>query len=137
VMGRDGRLTRAGYWVLLVAMAVQGLTPDDGNLASSLLLRLVSAGPAGDMALHDDASSLPPPLHGGDENGVPGAFCRTVAVGGALRVRLDDGTRTRLPFLPAGLLDRPNRSAPRSILAPGPVPLAPGGLIPALGRFRC
>jgi hypothetical protein len=118
-------------------MAVQGLTPDDGNLASSLLLRLVSAGPADGMALHGDASSLPTPVRGGDDNRVPGEFCRAVAAGNALRVRLDDGIRLRLPFFPGGLLDRPIQSAPCSILAPGLVPRAPDGLIPSLGRFRC
>lgn len=135
--GRDGRLTRAGYWVLLVAMAIQGLTPDDGNLASSLLLRLVSAGPADGTARRGDASSMPPPLHGGDDDDLPGEFCRTAAAGNVLRARLDDGVRLRLPFLSAGLLDRQNRSAPCSSLALGLVPRAPDGLIPSLGRFRC
>jgi hypothetical protein len=118
-------------------MAVQGLTPDDGNLASSLLLRLVSAGPADGMARRGDAPSMPPPLHGGDDDSVPGEFCRTVAAVNALRVRLDDGIRLRLPFFPGGLLDRPIQSAPCSILAPGLALRAPDGLIPSLGRFRC
>ena len=136
-MGRDGRSTRAGYRVLLVAMAIQGLTPDDGNLASSWLFRLVSAGPAGGMVAGGDASSMPTPLRGGDDDGLPGEWCRTVAAEAALRGRLDVGSRLCLPFLPAGLLERPTRSAPRSPHPLGLIRHGPHGLIPSLCRFLC
>jgi hypothetical protein len=136
-MARDGRSTRAGYWVLLVAMTIQGLTPDGGNLASSWLFRLVSAGPVEGLATGGDPISIPAPLHDGDDDGVPGELCRPVGAETALRVRLDDGSRLRIPFLPAGLLERSGRSATRSLHPPGPVPRGPAGLIPSLCRFLC
>ena len=136
-MGRDGRTTRAGYWVLLVAMAIQGLTPDDGNLASSWLFRLVSAGTGRRHGRGRRASSMPTPLRGGDDDGLPGEWCRTVAAEAALRGRLDVGSRLCLQFLPAGLLERPARSAPRSPHPPGLIRHGPDGLILSLCRFLC
>jgi hypothetical protein len=136
-MRRDGRSARAGYGILLVAMAIQGLTPDDGNLASSWLLRLVSAVPTDDMAQDGQAPSMPTPPRGCDDDGVPGEFCRGVAAVTALRIRLDDGSRLRIYFLPAGLPDWPTRSGARSVYPAGLFLRGPNGLIPSLGRFRC
>jgi hypothetical protein len=137
MMGMNRGSTRAGYWVLLVAMTIQGLTPDDGNLASSWLFRVVSAAPVDDTAAGGDPASIPTPLRDGDDDGVPGEICRAVAAASSLRGRLDGGGRLRIRFLPAGPLERPTRSAPRSLHPPGPGPRGPDGLIPSLCRFLC
>jgi hypothetical protein len=136
-MGSDKGSIRAGYRVLLIATAIQGLTPDYGNLASSCLLRLVTSGSADSRA----ADRVPPPrstpVPGGDHDGVPGEVCSTIAPHAALRARLDTGGRPCVRFLPVGFLDRLSRPAPRSLDPPGVVIRGPDGLIPVLCRFLC
>jgi hypothetical protein len=124
-------MTRAGYWILLIAMAVQGLTPDYSNLASSLRFRLVCSG------LADSGGCTPLPFPRGDLDGVPGEVCGEASAHDAPRVRLDADGRPCVRFLPGGLLDRPGRSAPLSSLPPGVVLRWPDGLIISLCRFVC
>jgi hypothetical protein len=89
------------------------------------------------MAAGDGLSSMPMPLHGSDDGGIAGESCQTVAAESAPRVRFDNDRRLFNPFLPAGLRDRPTRSAPGSLHSPGLVRLWPDGLIPSLCRFLC
>ncbi len=130
---QDGRLRRAGYRALLVAMAIQGLTPDSGDLASSWLLRLVASGPA-DAPAEDGA---PAPIHRGDQHDLPGAIGPAIAAKSLPRGRLDDGGRIGLHFLSASPLARPGRSAPRSLDPPGVVPPESDERLSSLCRFRC
>jgi hypothetical protein len=137
MVGADRRSTRAAFRIALLVMAIQGLTPDYANLASPWFLRLVTAASVDGRASGDDLSSMPTPRNGSDDGGVAGEICQTVAAESAPRVRRDDDRRLRLPFLLAGLCDRPTRSAPRSLLSPVPVRRWPDGLMPSLCRFLC
>jgi hypothetical protein len=136
VMGMEKPMTRAGSWFLLIAMAVQGLTPDCSNLASSMLLRLVSSGLA-DSRAAGGCTSLPIPR--GDHDEIPGEVCGEASDRDATRVQLDADGRPCIRFLPVGLLDRPGRSAPLSSpsLPPGVVMRWPDDLIISLCRFVC
>lgn len=129
-------MTRAGYWILLVAMAVQGLTPNSSNLASSLLLRLVCSGLADSRAV-GGCSPLPTP--GGDRDEIPGEVCGEASDRDTTRVQLDADGRPCIRSLPVGLLDRPGRSALLSSppLPPEVVMRWPDGLIISLCRFIC
>jgi hypothetical protein len=134
VIGRDWLLTQAGYGILLLAMAIQGLTPDYRNLASSWLLRFVTSISA-DVPLADgDPSPMPAPLQ---SEGGPCEICRMVTAETALRIRSDDGNRLCISFLIATLLERPIRSAPRSRRLLGVIPPRSDGLVPSLCRFQC
>jgi hypothetical protein len=135
-MGRARRSMRAGYSILLVAMAIQGLTPDQSDLASSRLLRLVLSGLAGSRSDGGPApSSIPTPR--GQDDGVPGEICATVAAGVASRVRLDTGGPPHVHVLPVGILDHLTRSALHPLRRPRVVAWGADGLIPSLCRFRC
>jgi hypothetical protein len=119
-------------------MAIQGLTPDCANLSSPWLFRLVGAGCVDGAGAGDARSSMPGPLRSGDDRGVAGEICQTVAAESVPRVRrLDDDRRLFFPVLPAGVGDRPTRSAPRSLLATGRVRRWLDGPIPFLCRFLC
>jgi hypothetical protein len=114
-------------------MAIQGLTPDCGSLASSWLLRLVASGPA-DSRTEDGA---PAPIPRGDQGDLPGAIGPAIAAKSLPRGRLDDGGRIGLHFLPVSPLERPGRPAPGSLLPPGAVPQSPGERLICLCRFLC
>jgi hypothetical protein len=136
VMGedrRDRRSTRAGCRILLIAMAIQGLTPDYGNLASSWLLRLVTSGPADGRAADGDSAPIPR----GDQDNVPGTIGSTAAARSALRGRLDAGGRIGIHILPVNSLERPGRTTPRSLHPPGTHPTGPDGRLSSLCRFLC
>jgi hypothetical protein len=134
-MGKS--LTRAVYGILLIAMAIQGLTPDYSNLASSWLLRLVTSGSADSRAADGGSAPLPTPVPRGDHDGIPGEVCAEASDRDAPRVRVGAGDRPGAPFLPVGPLDRPSRSAPRPSIPPGVVTRGSDGLIPSLCRFLC
>lgn len=136
VIGMEKPITRAGSWILLIAMAVQGLTPDGSNLASSMLFRLVSSGVAGSRAA-GGCAPLPIPVPRGDHDGIPGEVCAEASDRDAPHVRLDADGRPCLRFLPAVPLDRPGRSAPLSSFPRGVVMRWPDGLIASLCRFLC
>lgn len=131
----DWRMTGVGTGVLLVAMAIQGLTPDCGSLASSWLLRVVSSWSTDGLIEEGDPSSRPSPPR--DDVGDPGETWGTVGANIASRIRLDDQGPLLSMLLPAGLLERPARPACRSLLPASPVVRGPGGLISALCRFVC
>lgn len=114
-------------------MAIQGLTPDYSNLASSWLLRLVSSGPADGRAADGDAAPIP---HG-DEGDVPGAVGSMAAARPAQRGRLDAGGRIGIPLLPVEFLEQPGRTPPPSLHPPGIVPPGPDGRLSSLCRFLC
>jgi hypothetical protein len=114
-------------------MAIQGLTPDFGSLASSWLLRLVASGPTHSRA--PDGDSVPIPR--GDRGDVPGELGSAIRAGSVLRGRLDAGGRICFPILPAGLLERPGPAATRSLHPPGGVPLGSEDRLPSLCRFLC
>jgi hypothetical protein len=136
VIGRDWLSTRAGYGILLVAMAIQGITPDYVNLASPWLLKLVISVSADDPA-EGDPSPSPAPLDRNDGEGVPGEFCSKATAESALRVNLDTGGRLCVRYLPSALLDSPGRSATRSLHPHGVVQPGFDGSIPSLCRFQC
>jgi hypothetical protein len=131
------RSIRAGYRILLVAIAIQGLTPDHASLASTWLLRCVALGSPDHWAADDGAAPMPTPIHAGDHDVVPGEFCSNMSAESSLRVRLDTGGRLSIHLIPIGLLERPNRSDPRSPCPIGVVRWGFGGLIRSLCRFLC
>lgn len=134
--GGGRRSIRGGYRVLLVAMAIQGLTPDGRNLASPWLLRLIGTGPA-HVAAASSHDPRPTPLHGEDHDGTTGYFCEAVAPAAAIRVRLQDGEPSDA-LSPAGaLVEWARRPSCRSIPPPGPISRGPHGLISSLCRFLC
>jgi hypothetical protein len=114
-------------------MAIQGLTPDYDDLASSWLLRLVISGPADGRAADGDPVTIPR----GDEGDVPGAIGSTAAAGSALRGRLDAVRRVSILILSVGPLGRPGRAAPRSLHPQCAVPPGSGGRLSSLCRFLC
>jgi hypothetical protein len=136
-MGRDRRSILAGYRVLLVATAIQGLTPDHGSLASPWLLRLVTSGWPGGRAADGGPAPMPTPISSGDHDGVPGEVCSAVAAKSSLRARLDTGERLCIQLIPIGLIERPSRTVPRRPYPTGEIWRGSDGLIPALCRFVC
>jgi hypothetical protein len=137
VTGRDKQLIRAGYWILLVAMAIQGLTPDGSNVASSWLLRLVTAGLADSWVAGGGPAPSHTPIPRGDHGDVPGEIGSLARAGAALRIRLETGVRPCVDFLPVSLLDRLPRPALGSCDPPGTAMRGSDGLIPSLCRFLC
>ncbi len=127
----------AGYRIVLLVMAIQGLTPDSASLASPWLLRLITPASVDGLAAGDGSSSMPKPLHGDEEGGVAGVICQPATAVSAPRVRLEDDRRLSIPFLAATLCDRPIRSAPPSVRFRGLVQRWPDGLIRSLCRFLC
>ncbi len=125
------------YRIVLLAMAIQGLTPDSASLASPWLLRMITPAPVDGLAADKASSSMPKPLHGSTEGGAAGVICQPGPAESAPRVRLDDDRRLSIPFLAASLRDRPIRSAPRSLRSRGLVQRWPDRLIPSLCRFLC
>jgi hypothetical protein len=136
-MGDDRRSTRAGFRILLVVMAIQGLTPDHSDLASSRLLRLVISGLVDSRSPDGAPAPLPIPIPRGQEDGVPGEICATAAVHATLRVRLDVGGEPCVHPRPVGLVDRPSRSGCYLHSHPGAVVQGSAGLTLSLCRFLC
>jgi hypothetical protein len=64
-MPRDARSSRIGRLILLVALAIQGVTPDPRSLASPRLFRILTWELA-DLAFGQDPD--PPPIGDRDEN---------------------------------------------------------------------
>jgi hypothetical protein len=137
VMGKHRPPSRAGCRILLVAIAIQGLTPDHASLASTWLLRCITLGSPGHWAADDGAAPMPTPIHGGDHDVVPGESCSNVAAESSLRVRFDTGGRLCIHVIPISLLERPNRSDFRSPCPIGVVRWGSDGLIRSLCRFLC
>ena len=128
----------AGYRIVLLAMAIHGLTPDSASLASASLLRIVTSASVDGLAAGDRSSSMPKPLHGSEEGGAAAVICQPVEAKSAPCVRRDDDRRLSIPILAAGLFDRPgSRSASRSVRSRGLVQRWPDGLNPSLCRFLC
>jgi hypothetical protein len=143
---REGRTVMAGvarrsmwavYRIVLLAMAIQGLTPDSASLASPWLLRMITPAPVDGLAAGNGSSSTPKQLHGSKDSDVAGVICQPGAAVSAPSVRLDDDRRLSSPFLAASLRERPIRSAPCSLRSRGLVQRWPEGLIPSLCRFLC
>jgi hypothetical protein len=136
-MGTDGPSTRAACCILLVAMAIQGLTPDQLNLSSSWLLRLVLA-ESGDSPSADGdhaPTQIPSPL--GQDDGASGEIVSTVVHVATPRVRIDCDRWFPFNALPVGLRVRPTRSALHSLHPPGVVVQGSDGLILSLCRLTC
>jgi hypothetical protein len=133
----DRRTTWAGYRILLVAMAIQGVTPDCDNLVSSRLLRLIASGWTGGPAADGASTPMQTPIPPDDGDGDPGLFCSKVAAGCALRVRLDTGDRRFIHFIPIHFLERSSRSVPRPFDPPGVALRGSDSLYACLCRFLC
>lgn len=132
----DMRSKWSGHAVLLFAMAVQGVTPDDRALASSRLLTLVANSTFGVRPSADTPSPSPFRVPDDREDEIPGELCSIAATDATSRVRLDDSLRIILQVI---AVERPGVHArlatrlrpPIDALAPGP------GLICSLCRFLC
>ena len=136
-MGDDPRSTKAGYRILLIAMAIQGLTPDRCDLASSWLLRLVHSGLFDPLPADGRSTPSPIPNPRGQDDGVPGESVLTVVADVTRCVRFNTGERPCVHHLPVGLLDRHPRSAPHSPRPPGVIVRRSKGLLLSLCRFDC
>jgi hypothetical protein len=136
-MDRDRQTAGAGLRILLVAMAIQGLTPDRGDLASSRLLQLVASGLVDCESADSGSAPSSIPIPRDWDDGLPGVLGSTLVASAALRTHLDTGGRPALHFLPAGLLNQLIRSVPRSLRPAGIVVRGPDGLIVSICRFLC
>lgn len=136
-MNGGWRSIRVGYPILLVAMAIQGLTPDHGDLASPRLLRHVISELAGSRSAEGGPSPSPVSVPRGEDDGAPGEICTKVDVRALRRAGLDAGFRPWAGGSPMVGSDRPTRSVrvPRSIL--GVVVPGPDALILSLCRLLC
>ncbi len=132
----DRQSTRASFRILLVATAIQGLTPDCDNLASSCLLRLVTSQCATSRATDGAAAPMPMPIPFGDQDDAPGELCSAVPADTAVRFRVDPGDQ-RCQFFPVGLLERLTGSAHRSLDLPGAGSRSSNGLVLSLCRLLC
>ena len=136
-MERDRRSIRAGHRILLITIAIQGLTPDHGSLASPWLFRLVSAGLTDPPTVVGRSAPSPIPSPREHEDGIPDVIGSAVVADLTLRGALDAGGGPRAHFLPTGLFDRMTRSSPRSLILAGPALQGCDTLTLSLCRFRC
>jgi hypothetical protein len=131
-MGRDARSSRIGRMILLVALAIQGVTPDFRNLSSPWLLRILDW-EMGDLAFGKDSEPLPVENH---DDG-PSDVCAPGSMHNSLRLHRDSVGRLAAEFTPIGPSERLIRS---SVLSFHPHILARHGgddLIRSLCRFLC
>lgn len=136
-MGRERRSTRVRCQILLIAMAIQGLTPDHFDLASPWLLRLVTSEPVDGGTAGSGPAPTSLPIPGGQDGGVPGAICATSTLDLVTRDRLDPDGRPCLHGQPSPFLGWWRRSTSPACRLPGLSPRGSEGLIPALCRFLC
>lgn len=131
------RSTRAGFRILLFAMAVQAITPDLRDLASSRLFRLVSSGlsPSRAPAGAPTPSRTPVPLDQDDQS--PDDSCGVIDAGAASRVRLETGARLRVQFLLADLPEHLGPLTLRASTVPGTAIWTVDRSNSSLCRFRC
>ena len=126
----------SGHAVLLFAMAIQGVTPDDRALASSRLLKLVATSTFDSRLTAGDPAPSPFGAPDDRENEIPGELSSMVATAASSRVRLNDDIRIILQVIVA---DRPEAHAS---FASRPFPpvnalTSKTGLILRLCRFLC
>ncbi len=98
-MGRDARSSRIGQLILLVAMAIQGLTPDFRNLSSPWLFRILTWELA-DLAGGKDSDRCPLDDH---DKG-PGEVFAPGGMHASLRLHRDAVGRPTAEFTPIGLM---------------------------------
>jgi hypothetical protein len=131
-MGMDARSSRIAHQVLLIALAIQGLTPDFRNQSSAWLFRILTWESA-DLVGGDDSGSLP--LDDFDEG--PGEVFAPGGMHPSLRLHRDAVGRPTAEFGSICACERMFRSA---ILSFHPHILAMQGgddLIRSLCRFHC
>jgi hypothetical protein len=146
MLGREGsahvrvterRSIRAGYGILLVAMAIQGITPDHVDLASARLLRLVTHGLAGSRCADTDCAPRHIPIPHDQDDRSPGEIRLTVVTNAAPRTRLDGGTRPSIYRLSPGLPESLARWILYSLQPAEKVQRSPQELILSLCRLTC
>lgn len=135
VTARAKRLNGAAYWILLVASAIQGFTPDRSDLSSSWLLGLISAvedaGPSGDLA----STSLPAPTD--QAPGDMGELVAMVTRGAPVRGRSPADYWDQLHFLPTGPPEPPMASSSDRHRPPDDLATGADKRLPSLCRFLC
>ena len=131
-MGMDARSSRIAHQFLLIAMAIQGVTPDFRNLSSPWLFRILTWESA-DLAGGKDSDSLPVEDH---DKG-PDEVCAANGMDAILRLRFDVGSRDASEFTPVRPSERLIRSTTLSF-HPHIISMQGGDdLIRSLCRFLC
>lgn len=132
-----GNARKAGSLALLIAMAIQGVTPDDLDLASGRIIRLVQAGWAGPRPGREGTAPSGLTISGDRGHSAPRENGPTISPGVASPVRVADRVRTILHALPARTFLGTTRSDPGT---PRPcaavAPWADGLIVPPC-RLNC
>ena len=134
---RGKRSSGAGIAILLVAAAIQGLTPDRDDLASSRILRLLETTRVSPRATGGNPAPTPISIPHDQDHGIPGEISGKVVPRVALRARLDDDIRSSDPLLPPGYLEPPIPSSLHPLPPPRAASRGPVDLIGSLCRLLC
>lgn len=128
--------TRAGCRLLLIAIALQGLTPDPRDLASAWLLGFLVPETAPSRPVDSGPVPSPTRLPVGQDDGGLGELCVKPEPASGSRARIEgDG---HLPPVVAVARFEPGASSPRLPLRPPSVlDRWADGLLPYLCRFLC
>lgn len=136
-MDRTGRSIRLAYWILLVTMTIQGLTPDQGSLTSSWLFRLLATGPFGTPSPDPIPTRRDSPLPLDHEDRTPGEVCAPSASAAAPRAREAAPGLPTVFLDPTGLFEPPPRSTHRTTVSRSSETRSPADAITSLCRLVC
>jgi hypothetical protein len=131
-MGMDARSSWIAHQIVLIAVAIQGLTPDFRNLSSPWLFRIVTWELV-DLAGGHGSESPP----GEDHDEGPDDVCAANGLDAILRLRFDAGSQYTAELTPVRPSERLIRSTTLSSLPH--IISSRGGddLIRSLCRFLC
>jgi hypothetical protein len=135
-MRRDRRSILAVSLVLLLATAVQGITPDPGGVVSSRFFELVSSGCFDDPVPDGGGNSSSAPLPRDGHDVAPDEVCSPL-VGATSRDRLDHGSPLCIQVVHVGLHKDPVRTLPRRRRGTVAGLRGSDGLMASLCRFLC
>jgi hypothetical protein len=130
------RTTRFGCLLLAFVAAVQGLTPDSCNLASSWLLRQISPDTDGATVVLRPRADRPR-LADQHEDGVPAGYARTGSAGSVIGWRDDDARLSLAAGLPACDVKPPAAWESRTRSPASGTDRDTDRLYSSLCRFRC
>ena len=129
-MRMDARSNPICRHLLLIALAIQGFTPDFHNLASRWLIQLLTCQTTTLMAGEGS-----PPRPDKEHHQGPDHVCAPVSIDATPRIRLDAGARSCATFTPVGPCERWIPEAPVSLHLFGIAPRGSHDVIRSLCRF--
>ncbi len=112
-------------YLLLIALAIQGFTPDFRNLSSRWLIQLLTCNSGGGSS----------PLPGEERHEGPDQVCAPVSIDATPRTRLDNGARPLAAPMPLSPSQRWIRSTPVSLHFFGIATRGSHDLLRSLCRF--